>query len=380
MDTASGIDRNLSCIASTVQPKTRLPNRYSGGGDALHKFLDAAAKRGRDVALAEAPEDEREFFSGIDLDALPAGMESEVGLAYHVETGEARRIPARAEGSGYPDLGPGWLPGSMDRVGMRIVEASGRRVAVVADFKRYVFRRAASESGQLAVYALAAARLVGADEAEVLFLRPVPGGWVTDRAHLDAMALDDFADRLRDLWRSEQEARGVYQARGAVGLLEAGMVIPGAQCELCDCRLACPATSALIRTASAGDVAQLAAVSAGLSEDKAIEAFKALVLPRFEALTLDEVGIAYERLRVLSAFVEGAKKACDEIAARSPVPLSGGKVRTQGTTTRWQKSERAVDEIAALTERLKVAREIRPVTVPQMRTVNAPKPAKARRA
>lgn len=379
MDSASGIDRNLACIASTVQPKVRLPNRYSGGGDALHRFLDAAAKRGRDVALAEAPEDEREFFEGIDLDALPPGMESEVGLAYNVETGEVRRVPARSEGGGYPDFGPGWIYGSFDRMGMRVLP-DGRRVAVVADFKRYVFRRAASESGQLGIGALAAARLVGADDGEVLFLRPVPGRWVTDRAQLDAMALDDFADGLRDLYRSEAEARAVYQARGPVGLLEAGMVIPGAQCELCDCRLACPATSTMIRTASAGNVEQLATVSAGLSEDDAIDAFKALALPRFEALTLDEVGIAYERLRVLSAFVDGAKKACDEIAARSPVPLSGGKVRTQGTTTRWQKSEQASEEIAALTGRLKVAGEIRAMTVPQMRTVNAPKPGKARRA
>lgn len=376
MDTASGIDRNLSCTASMVQPKVRLPNRYSGGGDALHKFLDAAAKHGKEAALAEAPEDEREFFGGIDLDALPAGMESEVGLAYHVEMGEVRRIPARSDAGGYPDMGQGWLLGSMDRVGVRIVQ--DHRVAVVADFKRYVFRRAASESGQLAVYALAAARLVGADYAEVLFLRPVASGWVTDRAQLDAMALDDFADRLRELWRSEQEARALYLERGPVGLLEAGLVIPGAQCEFCDCRLACPATTAMLRAASAGDIAGLASVAAGLSEENAIEAFKALALPRFEALELADVGVAYERLRVLSAFVEGAKKACDEIAARAPVPLSGGKVRVQGTTTRWEKSDRAKEEIAALTERLKVAREIRSVTVPQMRTVNAPKPKRPR--
>lgn len=371
MDSASGIDRNLACIASTVQPKVRLPNRFSSGGDALHKFLDTAAKRGRDAALAEAPADEREFFGGIDLDALPAGMESEVGLAYHVETGEVRRIPARAEGGGYPELGPGWLLGSMDRVGARIVP--GRRVAVVGDFKRYVFRRAASESGQLAVYALAAARLVGADEAEVIFLRPVGTGWVTDHATLDCMALDDFADRLRELWRAEQEARAVYQARGAVGLLEAGMVIPGSQCELCDCRLACPATTAMLRASAAGDIGQLAAVAAGLSDENAVEAFKVLAQDRFESLTLAEVGAAYERLRVLSAFVEGAKKACDEIAARTPVPLSGGKQRIQGTTTRWQRSPRAVVELDALIENLKVRREIFPVTEPQMRTVNAPK-------
>ena len=157
----------------------------------------AARKRGKEAALAEAPEDERDWLASLDLDALPPGFESEVAFGWDPATDTGHRYELDAHRA-YP--ADGFFHGTADLVGVRMAVTETAtdkgtdytaRVekVIVYDLKRFGAKVAARQSAQLALLALAVARNVGADEAEVAMLQPGSRGWIVDRHHLDALDL-----------------------------------------------------------------------------------------------------------------------------------------------------------------------------------------------
>lgn len=370
---ASGLERALACIGSQVLPQTSQANRYSSGGTRMHKFIERARAAGKDKAIDEALRDveedkqgaERDFLMGLDLDAIPAGCEHEVGFAYNVRTGAARRIAGREDG--YPEAGPDEILGTVDLVGL-----DSPTVVFVGDLKRYIFRSSADQCAQTDFYALCAVRVAGAEEARTILMRPIRSGWATDRARLDEMRLDAFADSLTALVDRRAQAAEAYQAGGAQALLERGMLAGGPQCELCDARLHCPMERARLESFAVLDVSVLAgALPIKISEENAVAVFKSQALASMESMTVEEVGRAYIAARLVLLAATGAKEAADEIAARTPLPLPNGMQRYEGTTTRPVPSEIAKAEITALKEELKARGEIKPMKVPQMRTGRA---------
>lgn len=401
--TASSIEKEIVCTGSGAMPKVRHHNPYAGGGTRLHRFVELAAEVGPEKAAAlvvqSLPEEEREkeaeFFLAIDLSAIPPGAEHEVGFAFNVRTGEVRRISGRA--AGYPAMDPReWILGTTDIIGMR-----GPSTVFTADLKRYIFRSRADHCAQTDFYALCGVRLSGADDAETMLMRPIASGWATDRAYRDSIALEAFADSLAQLMEARARARRVYLAGGPLALLERGMLSTGPQCELCDAARHCPAIRGDVeRFARIDPSAMLALLPAKASEEVAVELFRehfrgelerredealglyreadqvrsrgdeagALALEDKAALALETIGRAFSVARLVRIAAEGLLGAADGIAARTPIPLSNGMERYEGSTTRWVPSEKAKAVLAKAKDILKARGEITSRQFPQMRT------------
>ena len=93
--TASQLDRAMACPASFALPAVSFPpSKESDRGTEIHRFLETAVTSGREVALAEVPDDApwRATCEGVDLSLLTAEAESvecEVKFAYRPLSGTA---------------------------------------------------------------------------------------------------------------------------------------------------------------------------------------------------------------------------------------------------------------------------------------------------
>ena len=81
MLTASSLDAAALCLGSTAHSDIDEPGPYAGAGTAAHRFIELA-RVDRARALREAPEEDRDYFACLDVDAIPAGLASEVAVAW----------------------------------------------------------------------------------------------------------------------------------------------------------------------------------------------------------------------------------------------------------------------------------------------------------
>lgn len=348
LPSASKADAALTCLGSVVLPGVREEGEYSEAGNVLHRYADTARKRGKGAALAEAPEDEREWLEGIDLDALPAGFESEVALGWNPETDTARRYEL-PEHRAYPD--DGCYHGTADLVGVRMAvdgvekpngnamyTARVQRV-IVYDLKRFGAKVAAKHSAQLALLALAAARITGAEEAEVGMLQPGSRGWIVDRHVLDALDLEEWADRFRRL-----KARIESHVEGTIPPLTAG-----GHCTYCPALRWCPAQSALVRQVAGLDLTTIDEMVGALSDV--------------------EAGELWERANLVEKLADAAKASLRARATQAPIPLPGGKELRPVKWSQTVKSPVAKTELEALTADLAKRGEITKQPSTQVRAV-----------
>lgn len=330
LPTASKMDAALACLGSVVLPGVKEEGEYSAAGNVLHHYIETARGRGKAAALLEAPEDEREWLQGIDLDALPPGAESEVPLGWDAD----RDIGVRYSIStfrGYPS--DGLLHGTADLLGV-----TGSRV-VVLDVKRFGAKVAARQSAQLALLALAAARVTGADEAEVGMLQPGSRGWIVDRHHLDALDLEEWADRFRNL-----KARIDGHREGTIPEL-----VAGGHCTYCPALRWCPAQSAIVRQVAGFDLTTMDEMIGALSDT--------------------EAGELWERANLVEKIAEAAKGALRARATQAPIPLPGGKELRAVKWSQTVKSPVAKVELEKLTEDLVKRGEITKQPTTQVRAV-----------
>jgi hypothetical protein len=334
---ASALDRVDACPVSAVAPGVDSSGGYAEDGLVIHGYLEAA-EADPIAALAAVPDDLREKCEGIDLAAIPRGAAREVALGYDLDADAA--IVYRLDGHRhYPD--DGLWHGTADLVG--IVE--GR--AFVRDFKSYTATRA-SQSLQLAMLGLAAARASKLDEADVgMMVLRGDGRWFVDRHVLDAFDLMAVRDKLRSI------RDRVATAREAMARGEMPAAHVGDHCRHCPAARVCPAQAALVRTAAGWEVATIA--------------------ERIAALSDEDAGIAYQQVVLVERIAEAAKKALQDRARVSPIPLPGGKVLRECDWTGEKQSEQAKAQMAALKQKLRDVGEIRKASTTQVRAVNASK-------
>jgi hypothetical protein len=348
LPSASKADTALTCIGSVVLPGIQEQSEFSEAGNVLHRYADTARKRGKAAALAEAPEEEREWLEALDLDALPPGFESEVALGWDPDTDTGRRYEL-AEHRGYPD--DGLFHGTADLVGIHMAIDGVERPSgaasytaridkvIVYDLKRFGAKVAAKNSAQLALLALAAARVAGADEAEVAMLQPGSRGWIVDRHQLDALDLEEWADRFRRL-KAQLEAH----REGTVPALTAG-----GHCTYCPALRWCPAQSAIVRQVAGLELATI---------DEMIG-----------SLTDTEAGELWERALLVEKLADAAKSALRARATQAPIPLPGGKELRAVKWSQTVKSPVAKAELEALTAELAKRGEITKQPTTQVRAV-----------
>jgi hypothetical protein len=291
--TGSGLERVAVCAAAGVLPRVESSSDYAERGHAIHAFLEAVNRVGREAALEAVPEDLRSACEALDVAKLPtdpARYAAEVAFAFNPETGKAREL-GRGIGRRY-DVNEGEIAGTADVIAL--LEDDG---VFVADFKSGWSRRtAAKDSLQLRFYALAAARAYGRSRAVVQVIRVFEDGatW-TDEAALDAFDLDDFALELGALAVMIEGHRALYAAGQEPPMVE------GSHCTWCPAYVRCPAKTALLRAA-------------------------ALEAPAPGEITPDVAARAYSRLKLYKAAVEKAEEILKTYARTHPIPLEGGMV------------------------------------------------------
>lgn len=267
--------------------------------------MQVAREKGREEALAEISDDElRNQAAAIDLDALPAGAESEVALAYNPVTGEAKRLELTGNRA-YPTE-PGWLYGTADLIG------TDDDCVYVPDLKTGKAVVSAKDSWQLRFLAVAASRLTGKERARVglLYLQS-DGRWHQDWAEFDGFDLDDFASQLHGLYTKIELSYRDYLA-GVMPDLSTG-----SHCRYCKSMSVCPAQTTIVR---------------------AFIPTLADLVGKLESMTPEQRGEAYEKYKVAEGLMEMADKAFRAMAQSEAIPLPDGKILKEVSSTRYKAS------------------------------------------
>lgn len=284
LPTASGLTRALRCPASLQLPQVQ---REAGApavtGTQVHTFLETVFELGREAAL-ERVTDERaaRICAALDLSTLPLGdgtnWASEVAFGWHLQTGAGREV-GRNVGRGYPTK-PGELYGTADLVAL---SADNTTVHVLDVKTGRGWMPSAAESAQLRFLAMAACATYGCSQAEVghLHVREDGAVWL-ERASLDALELDLFAEQLRQL-QATVEARE-------------GRLAEGPWCRYCPAFASCPAKVALA-CASVNAPAQL---------------------------TPETAAAAWLRMKEVRQVLDRVEEVLREYASTTPVSLGNG--------------------------------------------------------
>lgn len=246
----SGIDRLMSCRASAFLPRLADDegSEAASRGTAVHAYLShahnamasgASVSLAASGALAATPEEWRSLCSRLNLDVLPVGregFESEVPVALNVHTGEARRLNVDELVAGidggpakYPDLGRGWICGTLDVVGP----------GYCADYKT---GRGGSYRWQMIMAALAWSRITGVDSVTTVIVRIHDDG----ESHEERPVVHDAFD-LATLRAEIAAAYDAWMSKPS----SIPVPTPGSHCTYCPSWQACPAKVGLVKRAYA---------------------------------------------------------------------------------------------------------------------------------
>lgn len=249
--TASALPRALACPASCALPAVSSTSDDAQRGTQVHAFLQAIADgTPSDQALAEVVESVRPLCERIDTRHVPRGGESEVAMAWDVESRTARRLVV--DGHRAYDVRPTEIAGTAD-----LVLWHGER-PVVIDWKTTAWDfDARAAVPQLEHYALCVAELAWSDEVECAVGAITDDGAVEwSRWQLDGAALDRARERARRVWERVQAARA-HQGEHDVVL--------GPHCRYCPSWRACPAHIRAVRQLASGELPAINAESIGLA-------------------------------------------------------------------------------------------------------------------
>ncbi len=253
----SSIERAVRCRASTVLPQTEHVSDAAEGGTVMHTFMERVRnlrgegkppEEAREVALAEAPEEEQGFLGAIPVEDLPTdpkAFAAEVALAFDALTGQARelgrgigrRYEQAALAQGKP-LAPTEFAGTVD-----IAALHGSDGVFIGDWKRrgrYV--KAARDNWQIRTGLVAAAAAWGRSRGVGSIIRIYEDGETyRDRGDLSAEDLQQAKFELTTL------AVGILNDRKAFARGEEVPATTGDHCRYCPSFQFCPANLALIR-------------------------------------------------------------------------------------------------------------------------------------
>ena len=223
MISASALPRLLACVGGEVLPRIHTSSAHADAGVARHAAYEAAALAGD---IASLPERVQTLIDD-DMELLP-----EYAIAYDTNSGAVRALGQGLE-RGYGALADDEIPGTLDLV------AIGPERVLVVDFKGFL---PVDATAQIMFGALAMSKLLGRDVIETAII-PEMGSAV--RATYDTFDLAAFAARLKTLRPK------IERQRERVGAGEQPDVSAGSWCRHCPARMACPTTTAAIRTIEA---------------------------------------------------------------------------------------------------------------------------------
>lgn len=301
--TASGLHRAMHCGASRLLPVVRTESHWAARGTAIHKYLEDAARVGREEALSLVPDEYRGACEVIDLDRLPVdagAWAAEVAFAYDPNRDMGREL-GRSTERDYSGREDGEITGTADLVGLT------PDAVVIIDVKTgFGDLPAPDRNWQLRFLALAAARTYGRHRAVVSLLWIREGEEpVAQSAVFDDLDLDAFADELRQLQHRTDDAPTT-----------------GPWCKYCPSFTSCPAQTAMIRHAVS---------DTGLQE-----------LSELKPLSPQHAAVAWERIKAVRAVIKHVEAALYAYAKEQPFELPDGKVVRHTVTRQWEDLDGAV--------------------------------------
>jgi hypothetical protein len=240
-------------MASEALPHS---NREEGAaasrGRVVHRFLEVCLEKGRDQALAEAPEEDLAALECIDVEALPAAQResfaAEISIAYDPWTEAARVL-----GSGLSREEARARAYATEMVGTVDVAGLEPDRAVAWDYKSgrgHV--EPAPSNWQVWTYLLMLARAYGVRGARGGIIR-VPDGagpWYDEHV-MDELALAAHAARLRELLEARQRVLAERE-RAARELVP----YEGVHCRYCPAANRCPSRVAAVLALASGNTAE----------------------------------------------------------------------------------------------------------------------------
>ncbi len=305
LPSASRLGRAIACPASNVLPIVEEEKGEAAEkGTIVHRFLQRCNEVGREEAIEEVPGDWRAACEEIDTAALPTdptAYAAEVALAYDPFTETAREL-----GRGLSHEAARALRQPNEFVAIVDVLAIAPAWVYVGDYKTGRNQNATAERAQVALAALAAARLYKREAARTEILRVRKDSHWRDGDALNAIELDLFADRLRELARQISAWRATFAESKGLMLPKA---VEGEHCSYCESWTYCPAKTAAIKAAVGLDLVNLRGEIEQLLPDQAAQA-------------REKVDRYLKPLLALRDFIKGYARA-------TPIPTRSGKVYTQ---------------------------------------------------
>lgn len=301
--TASGLWLAFICLGSVLIERASESHEGTEKGIAIHSFLEAVNRLGRDAALEQIADAQiRAVCSLIDVERLPvdpARYAAEVAYAWDVVSGRGREL-GRAIGRDYSAAVDTEICGTADVVGLL------DDVALVPDYKSgHKHVQHPAQNWQFRFLGLAAARTYGKDRAigEVIRIRDDGETPYRIAAEYDAFDLAGFAEELRELHAEASR----YAASG-----ERPPLHVGAWCADCPALRFCPAQKELVQS--------FGAVTAdGADRDALLANFE-------EGLTQENLPIAYGKLKSILAYGGKAMEVIERVGAKWPFATADGKM------------------------------------------------------
>lgn len=247
--TGSSLDRVAMCPASAALPQIfqeGTDDDAKARGTVKHRFLERVAAVGRETALAEVDEKHRALCESINLAKIADTLKlsTEVALAYNWKRDTARILTPVAPRM--YEIDPDEEIAATADVAAYDPKASR---AYLGDYKGpRAWLPKPDQSMQLGLGAVALARIYGADEAVLEFIRlPDSGEPIRFDATLDAFGIESAAARIRET----MELVGVVRERYEAGHIP--NVTEGRHCGYCPAKMHCPAKTAGMRAVLAGE-------------------------------------------------------------------------------------------------------------------------------
>jgi hypothetical protein len=241
--TGSTLDRAAICPPSIALPQIFTegePDDARAKGSSTHEFLKRVSDVGRDAALAETDEIWRDRCASINVAKLADRLKlsTEVALAYNWREDTARLLEPVA-----PRVYEIDVDSEIAATGDVVAYDPKKRRAYAGDYKGpRAWLPKPDQSMQLGLEAVALARIYGADEAQLEYIRILDDGeQMRFDATLDAFGIENAAARIRETMELVTATRDLYE-RGIVP-----NVTEGRHCKYCPARMHCPAKTAGMR-------------------------------------------------------------------------------------------------------------------------------------
>lgn len=294
-------------------------------GHIVHKFLERVKAIGRDVALAEVPEEHRILCAVLDVDRMPTHLSTEVAMAYNWRTRESRELGRNLGHRDYHLLfdppTEDEIPCTIDVMGWAEITVTGklRRRGFVSDYK--TGHTTYPRPGAYGQTMLGALCLLGVmpelDDVTVELIHiHSDGDHHSVRDTVTLWDLEMFETELGDRMESLPDLERLSAAELPY--------FEGHHCDYCDSYKSCEAKISLVRELPTG-LMKIGMVPPG-------ETGKLEMAPG--AVTVRSAAFVFEQCERFEALIGRLKAEVCAMAYHEPITLSDGRIIERHTDTR----------------------------------------------